>query len=289
MKSFENEYLRLLRTVIDQGEHILGRNGNTKAIFGEQIKFDLSDGFPLLTTKRMFFKGIIGELLWFINGHTNAHMLSDKGIHIWDGNSSRESLDSRGLHEYEEGICGPIYGYQWRHFNAEYKPDGKPSEQGFDQLKHVVDQIRSEPNSRRILLTSWNPIQLNEMCLEPCHVLYQFRVYHNKLHCHMYQRSCDVFLGLPFNISSVSLLTILLSKVCNLSPGTVTISFGDVHLYCTHIDQAHQQIVREPFKPPSIQIHKQLSSISDLENLNISDIELIDYNSHPKISAKMVV
>lgn len=289
MNSYEGEYLRLLQNVISNGKETHCRNGKTLSIFGEQIKFDLSDGFPLLTTKKMFFKGIIGELLWFIRGDTDSKILQEKGINIWNGNSSRKSLDQRCLFSYDEGTCGPIYGFQWRHFNANYSsPHADYKDKGVDQLSNVIEMIQTDPRSRRILLTSWNPEQQHKMCLEPCHVLYQFNVADGKLNCHMYQRSCDVFLGLPFNIASVSLLTILISRICNLIPGRIIISFGDVHVYQNHIEQSKLQLTRTPFDSPSVLIQKPLNSLSDLEQLEISDIELLDYKCHPRIIADMV-
>jgi len=215
-------YLHLLRQVITDGELRKTRNGNTLSIFGPRLEFNLDDQFPLITTKKMFVKGIFTELLWFLNGRTDNKRLQNEGVHIWDGNSSREYLDKRGLPEYEEGDCGPIYGFQWRRFNCRYLGKNVDISQipiekrEQDQLIEVIRLIRDDPMSRRIIINGWNPCQMVQMCLEPCHVLYQFYVRikdgQKYLSCHLYQRSADLFLGVPFNIASASLLTYILSS-----------------------------------------------------------------------------
>lgn len=293
----ETGYLNLLRHVIDNGEIRNTRNGNTLSIFGPRLEFNLKDQFPLITTKKMFVKGIFSELLWFLNGKTDNKVLQNEGVHIWDGNSSREYLDKRGLSRYDEGDCGPIYGFQWRRFNCKYLGKNVDISQipvekrEQDQLMEVIRLIREDPMSRRIIINGWNPCQTDEMCLEPCHVLYQFyvRIKDGKkyLSCHLYQRSADLFLGVPFNIASASLLTYILSSITNCNPDRLIISFGDAHIYHNHIEQVKLQLLRNPFDPPTITIPN--ISIDNLQNYNWKDFKMVNYYCHDAIKADMVV
>lgn len=293
----EIEYLTLLRNVIDNGELRNSRNGNTLSIFGPRLEFNLKDQFPLITTKKMFVKGIFSELLWFLNGKTDNKLLQNQGVHIWDGNSSREYLDKRGLSKYEEGDCGPIYGFQWRRFNCNYLgknvdiseiPTNTTSQ---DQLIEVIRLINEDPMSRRIIINGWNPCQTDQMCLEPCHVLYQFYVRikdgQKYLSCHLYQRSADLFLGVPFNIASASLLTYILSSLTNCKPDRLIISYGDAHIYENHIEQVKIQLMRSPLDFPKIIIPNM--SIDNLPNYNWKDFKIVNYYCHDAIKADMVV
>ena len=291
----ELKYLNSLRYILDNGEERQTRNAKTLSIFGIQLEFDLKDGFPLLTTKKMYWKGIIEELLWFLKSDTDSKNLSNKKVRIWDGNSTREYLDTRGLNQYEEGWCGPIYGYQWRHFNAEYKgPNHDYTGQGVDQLKNCIELIKNNPTSRRIYMSAWNPCQLDEMCLPPCHISYQFYVENansnclsdRKLSCQMYQRSGDMFLGVPFNIASTALLTNMIANHCGISLGKIKLVIGDAHIYQSHVNQVKEQLKRSPSILPSILIKKK---VDDLSEYNSSDIELLDYHSAGPIKARMVV
>lgn len=291
----ERTYLDLLRKILNEGEEREGRNGNTKSVFGERLEFNVHiDGFPLLTTKKMFWKGIVEELLWFLRGSTDANELSERGVFIWRGNSTREFLDSRGLTEYTEGECGPIYGYQWRSFNGAYpSKDG-----GVDQLRYVLKELIENPTGRRALLTGWNPQQLGAMCLPPCHVLYNFYLSPtNGLSCQMYQRSCDTCAGLPFNIASTALLTtIIATAIGNVPVNKVIIVIGDTHIYEQHYENAKLQSDRSPYDFPTLKIKKPAPSIEAsvdekikwIESLELSDFELVDYVSHPLIKYEMV-
>ena len=298
-KHEEYQYLNLLSKVIQKGEERQTRNAKTLSIFGEQIKFDISEGFPLLTTKRMYWKGIVEELLFFIRGDTNSKHLEEKGINIWQGNTTTDFLNKVGLDSYEEGDMGPMYGYQWRSYNKPYNIKNKyvlekvqtgiEVQTGIDQLQNCIDMIKNDPTNRRILLTAYNPCQLKESVLAPCHsIVVQFYVKENKLSCHMYQRSADTFLGLPFNIASTSLLTYLIAKITNLNPGEVIISLGDTHLYKDHIEMANRQLNRVPFKFPKLEILKDIKNIVDIENMTMDDFNLINYQCHKGIKASMV-
>ena len=288
--SGEQGYLDLLKSVLENGEERQTRNAITYSQFGAQLRFNCRESFPLLTTKRVFFRGIIEELLWFIRGDTNADHLADKGVHIWDGNSSREYLDSIGLNSYAPGDCGPVYGYQWRRWNEYYLGPGKNNGEGIDQFAEVVRLIREEPMSRRIFMSGWNPQQLKEMCLPPCHVSYQFYVNSkDELSVSLYQRSADLFLGLPFNIASTATLLYLLCNLCNKKPGDVIISIGDAHIYKDHLSQVKEQLANEIYQSPTLTINKNLESIEDIENLEFSDFVVNDYKCHKGIKAKMVV
>lgn len=283
----EKGYLNLLKDLLENGELRDTRNSKTISDFSKKIDFDVSTSFPLLTTKKMFWKGICHELLWFIKGHTDSKILEDKGINIWKGNSSREFLDSLGLTHYKEGDIGPMYGFQWRHFNAPYRgcDANYGVGDGIDQLQNCIDLIRNDPSSRRIYMSAWNPCQLKESVLAPCHMSYQFFVKDNKLSCILYQRSADTFLGLPFNIASVSLLVYILANMTDKLPGKVTVMIGDAHIYEDHIDAVRVQLEREPYQFPKLIIKNKHDNINDY---TFEDFEIVDYHYHPTINAKMI-
>ena len=282
----EYKYIQLLQKVLYTGEYRNGRNGETYSLFGEEIEFDIEKyGFPLLTTKKMFFRGIAEELFWFLKGDTNANNLKEKGVHIWDGNTNREYLDSIGLNGYPEGIAGPIYGFQWRNFNGEYINGQLPKlETSRDQLFNVLRELKENPSSRRIIFSGWNPNQLDSMCLPPCHVLYQFYVNNGKLNCQMYQRSADLFLGLPFNIASTALLTSIFANMSELVVGKIRICIGDAHIYKEHREPVLEQITRKPLCFSKLVI----KDVKDkLEDWTYNDISVEDYNSHGVLRANM--
>merc|ERR1712134_40010 len=260
----------------------------TKSIFGAQMRFSLSDNqFPLLTTKKTFLRGITEELLWFIAGSTNAKELHDKKVRIWDANASRAFLDSRGLHNREEWDLGPVYGFQWRHFGAKYNTmHDDYTGQGVDQLKNVIETIKTNPNDRRMLMVAWNPVDLDQMALPPCHCLCQFYVADGKVSCQLYQRSCDMGLGVPFNIASYALLTIMIAHVTGLEPGEFVHTLGDAHVYSNHFDQLREQIAREPRKFPKMKITRK---VNDIEDFKMEDFELSEYDPHPVIKMPMAV
>jgi thymidylate synthase len=298
----EKGYLELLQHILDHGEERHGRNGRTLAIFGARLEFDLRRGFPLLTTKRVFWRGIVEELLWFLRGSTDARELAAKNVHIWDGNSSREYLDSRGLQHYAEGELGTVYGWQWRNFGGTFAlgEDGRRADflkDGKDQIRYVLEQLASQPHGRRAVLSAWNPLQAHMMALEPCHVLYQFYVSNaGGLSCQVYCRSQDTMAGTPFNIGSTALLTTLLAKCLGLEPERVILVAGDTHIYDAHIAAAKEQVERVPYEFPTIEITKDINpsaSITEklgwLESLTFDDIKIHDYKCHPPIKIEMVV
>lgn len=287
--SEEWQYLDLVRRVLQQGDPRMDRTGTgVWSIFGAQSRYSLRDGtFPLLTTKTTWFKGVWLELLWFIQGCTDARVLSDQGVHIWDENGSREVLDALGFPERKEGDLGPVYGFQWRHFGAKYRGAGENYDgEGVDQLREIIRQIKEEPTSRRIVLSAWNPSAIPEMALPPCHVMCQFYVSQGELSCQLYQRSCDLGLGVPFNIASYSLLTILLAKTCNLKPGEFIHSMGDAHVYTNHADPLRLQFQRLPRKFPKLWINPE---VTDLFEFTKDDVRLEDYKPHRKIYLPMAV
>ena len=290
----EIQYLNLLKNIMDVGnEKSCSQRSclNTISTFGQHLKFSLdavNDGYkiPLLTTKRIFWRGVVEELLWFISGSTNGNILSNKGIHIWDKNCSREYLDSKGFYDREVGDLGPIYGFQWRHWGAKYKSmydDYK--NQGIDQLKNCIDMIKNDPDSRRIILCSWNVNDIDNMVIPPCHTLCQFYVSNGKLSCQLYQRSADCGLGIPFNIASYSLLTIIMAKVCNLQPGEFIHSIGDAHIYKDHIDPLLNQIDRSPRAFPYVNVKYH----ECIDNYRMGDIELKNYYPYDSIYMNMIV
>jgi thymidylate synthase len=292
-RTIDDDYFDLVSRIMANGEIRETRNGETLSVFSEKISVDLRKGFPLLTTKKMFYNGIIHELLWFIQGNTDSRLLEENGVKIWSGNTSKEFLEANGL-PYEEGIGGPIYGYMWRRFGEKYKyrvageereTDGL--EKGVDQLKNIVDEIRKNPSSRRLFMSAWNPCQLSQMCLPPCHVSYQFYVRNGELECQMYQRSADVFLGLPFNIASVALLTHLIASVCRLGVGNIHIVIGDAHIYKEHLDAVKIQLGRrnERYLLPSLRLRRKVQEVWDYK---FEDIEIVDYESASAIKARML-
>jgi thymidylate synthase len=262
------QYLDLLQSILAHGNKKSDRTGTgTLSIFGYQMRFYLSQGFPLLTTKKLHTKSIIYELLWFLRGDTNISYLKDHGVRIWD-----EWAD-------ENGDLGPIYGSQWRSWKT---ADGRT----IDQISQVIKQIQTTPHSRRLIVSAWNPGDIEKMALPPCHALFQFYIADGNLSCQLYQRSADVFLGVPFNIASYSLLTLMVAQVCNLQPGTFVHTFGDVHLYLNHIDQARLQLSRQPYPLPEMRINPQVKSIFDFK---YEDFELRNYQAHPHIKAEVAV
>ena len=272
------EYLDLLKHVQSKGIEKSDRTGTgTKSVFGYQMRFDLSKGFPLVTTKKIHVKSVIHELLWFINGSTNISYLKENGVRIWN-----EWADNNGN-------LGPVYGHQWRNWNSE----------GIDQIQEVIDTLRTNPDSRRMLISAWNPSVLpdtkisfaenvanNKAALPPCHAFFQFYVANNKLSCQLYQRSADVFLGVPFNIASYALLTMMVAQVTNYKPGDFIHTFGDVHLYSNHVEQVQEQLSRSPKKLPKIKLNSKITSIFDFK---YDDFELIGYDPYPLIKGKVAV
>ncbi|KAK8529948.1 hypothetical protein V6N13_102838 [Hibiscus sabdariffa] len=285
-KHEEHLYLNMIQDIISNGNLKDDRTGTgTLSKFGCQMRFNLRRTFPLLTTKKVFWRGVVEELLWFISGSTNAKVLQEKGIHIWDGNASREYLDSIGLTGREEGDLGPVYGFQWRHFGARYTDmHADYSGQGFDQLLDVIDKIKNNPNDRRIILSAWNPSDLKLMALPPCHMFAQFYVANGELSCQMYQRSCDMGLGVPFNIASYALLTCMIAHVCDLVPGDFIHVLGDTHVYSTHVRPLQEQLQKLPKPFPILKINPEKKNI---DSFVASDFNLIGYDPHKKIEMKM--
>jgi dihydrofolate reductase/thymidylate synthase len=290
----EMQYLNIAKRILDVGDKRYGRNGATRSTFNEHMTFDLRGGFPLLTTKKMFIRGIVEELLFFLRGDTDTSALSQKKVHIWEGNTSNEFIKSAGL-SYAEGVMGPMYGYQWRNFNAEYKVDAKglpisTRGYGFDQLEDVVNLIKTDPTSRRILMTTYNPAQAKEGVLYPCHsIILQFYVSGDYLDMFCYNRSQDFFLGTPYNIASSSLLLMIVAKLTNKTARNFNLTTGDTHLYESHIDAITTQLENLPYMRPSIEITKALDNISDIDNLKSTDFVLKKYICHNPIKADMVV
>ncbi|PIA52756.1 hypothetical protein AQUCO_01000552v1 [Aquilegia coerulea] len=284
----EYVYLRLVQEIISNGTQKGDRTGTgTLSKFGCQMRFNLRKSFPLLTTKKLFWRGVVEELLWFISGSTNAKVLQEKDIHIWDGNASRAYLDSIGLADREEGDLGPIYGFQWRHFGARYtNMHADYSGQGFDQLLDVIDKARNKPDDRRIVLSAWNPSDLKLMALPPCHMFAQFYVVNGELSCQMYQRSADMGLGVPFNIASYALLTYMIAHVCDLVPGDFIHVIGDAHVYRNHVRPLQEQLQKLPKPFPILKINPQKK---DIDSFTAADFTLIGYDPHGKIAMKMAV
>ena len=263
------EYLDLMRDVLENGVEKTDRTGTgTRSLFGRQLRFNLSRGFPLVTTKKVHMRSILHELLWFIRGDTNAGSLQDVGVSIWD-----EWADP------ETGELGPVYGHQWRSWPS-------PGGESIDQLRDVLDQIRTNPDSRRLLVSAWNVADLPDMALAPCHVMFQFYVAEGRLSCQLYQRSADLFLGVPFNIASYALLTMMIAQVSDLEPGDFVHTFGDVHLYTNHLDQARLQLGREPRSLPIMQLDPSVKSLFDFR---YEHFQLEGYDPHPKINAPVAV
>lgn len=285
----EVQYLRLLSKILNKGELRQTRNSKTWSLFNETLTFDLQKGFPLLTTKKMFWKGIVEELLFFIRGDTNTKHLEEKGVNIWKGNTSQEFIDKLGL-PYKEGDMGVLYGWNWRHFGAEYKDCNTDyTGKGFDQLKKIIDEIKNNPNSRRILMTDFNPAIAHLGVLYPCHsLILQFYIRENKyLDVKMYQRSVDSFLGLPFNISSTGLLLHIISKLTNKTAGRITLTLGDCHIYESHKEQVERQLKRLPYDLPEIEI-PDFKNLEEVENSKLEDYKIKNYNCHKGIKAQMI-
>lgn len=262
------QYLELMRDVLEGGLEREDRTGTgTRSTFGRQLRFDLRDSFPLLTTKRVFFKGVVHELLWILNGDTNVKYLQENGVHIWDDWAD------------EDGELGPVYGAQWRTWRS---PDGEV----IDQLQWVLDEIQRNPSSRRLIVSAWNPSDLEQMALPPCHTLFQFYVAGDDLSCQLYQRSADLFLGVPFNIASYALLTCMIAQVSGLRPGEFVHTFGDVHLYLNHLDQARDQLSRRPYAPPQLELNPEIESLFDFA---YEDVSVLNYEAHPSIRAPVSV
>jgi len=291
-KSEENQYLELIQTILERGSDEITRNGKTRSIFGYFMRFSLSDGkIPLITTKQTAWKACFKELMWFISGCTDNQKLIDQNVHIWDANGSREFLDSRGLDNLAENDLGPVYGHQWRHFNAPYETChtdylGK----GIDQLSNIITALKDaeQRSSRRLVMSAWNPCQLDEMALPPCHILAQFNVRDGKyLSCSLYQRSGDVGLGVPFNIASYSFLTHILAKHCDLVAEEFVYCLGNAHIYNDHIEPLKEQLTREPYEFPKIRIRSVKERVEDY---TIDDLEWdAPYLHHPTIKMKMIV
>lgn len=310
----EHQYLNLIRTILAEGEHRPDRTGTgTRSIFAPpQLRFSLSKPgptptsnpipiLPLLTTKRVFLRAVLAELLWFISGSTSSLPLSEAGIKIWDGNGSREFLDRVGLGYREVGDLGPVYGFQWRHFGAEYV-DAKTdyTEQGYDQLADVVRKLKETPFDRRIIMSAWNPADLKKMALPPCHMFAQFYVSYppasengekkkGMLSCLLYQRSCDMGLGVPFNIASYALLTHILAHATDLNPGTLVHTMGDAHVYLDHIDALGEQLSREPNEFPELRIKRKDRGSGMIDGWKEDEFEVIGYQPHKAIKMKMSV
>lgn len=259
------QYLDLLQDIMENGVDKMDRTGvGTRSVFGRQMRFDLSKGFPLVTTKKVHLKSIIHELLWFIKGDTNIKYLQDNGVRIWN-----EWAD-------ENGNLGPVYGAQWRNWNND----------GIDQLGDVIERIKTKPNDRRLIVTAWNPSQIGQMKLPPCHMMFQFYVANGKLSCMLYQRSCDMFLGVPFNIASYALLTMMIAQVCGLKPGEFIHTLGDTHIYHNHFEQVRTQLSRTPLPLPTMKINPNIKDINDFK---YEDFELIGYESYDTIKAPVAV
>ena len=291
----ELQYVNLIRKIMDEGSWEEGRNGRTKSIFGHTMRFSLQGGkIPILTTKKTAWKTCLKELLWFIRGETDNKLLQKQGVHIWDGNSSKEFMESRGLGHYPEGKLGKIYGFQWRHFNAEsdlqtgkaiYDKEGN---RGVDQLQQIIDALKDpkQRTSRRLIMTAWNPCQLDEMALPPCHVMCQFNVHDgNKLSCALTQRSVDASLGAPFNIASYSFLTHILAEHCGLEAYEFVHFMGNCHIYEDHIEPMKAIFDRTPYAFPTLEIYRKKENINDYE---MEDFFVSDYHSHEAIKMKMV-
>ena len=288
LKHEEYQYLHLIKDILEDGHRETTRNGTTISLFGRSMRFSLKDNkIPILTTKQTAWKTCLKELLWFIRGSTDNRKLLSQNVHIWDGHSSREYLDSIGMHDREEGDLGPIYGHQWRHFNAPYTDCNTDyTGKGVDQLQYVIDMLKNPETrtSRRIVMTAWNPCQLQEMALPPCHILCQFNVHSgNKLSCALYQRSGDVGLGVPFNIASYSFLTHLLAKHCGLEAFEFVYFLGNAHIYDDHSEPLKEQLSHVPFEFPTIQINP----CDSLNDYKITDFVVQNYKMHEKINMKM--
>ena len=277
-------YLDLLHRVLDEGRPRSDRTGvGTRGVFGHQMRFDLRAGFPLLTTKKLHTKSIIYELLWFLSGRTDNQWLVERGVTIWN-----EWADAAACARFgrREGDLGPVYGHQWRNFGATRLPDGTYAKDGVDQIRWLLAEIRRNPHSRRLIVSGWNPAEAEQVALPPCHTLFQFYVQDGELSCQLYQRSADVFLGVPFNIASYALLTCMIAQVCGLRPGDFVHTLGDAHLYSTHVEQARLQLTRAPRALPTLVLAPQ---VTDLFAFRFEDIQIAGYDPHPGIKAAVAV
>ena len=277
-------YLDLLTAILERGKDRTDRTGTgTRGIFGHQMRFDLREGFPLLTTKKLHVKSIIHELLWFVSGETHVKNLQDAGVRIWNDWATAEQTARFGR---QEGDLGPVYGHQWRNFGATRKADGTYEKDGVDQLKRVLHDIKENPHSRRLIVTGWNPKEADQVALPPCHTLFQLYVQDGELSCQLYQRSADVFLGVPFNIASYALLTMMIAHVSGLRLGDFVHTFGDAHLYKNHLEQAKLQLERTPRALPRMVINP---AAKDLFAFRFEDFTLEGYDPHPHIKAEVSV
>jgi thymidylate synthase len=270
----EQQYLDLLKDCVINGNHVEGRNGVTLSTFGVRMEFDVSETVPAMTTKRLAWKTVIKELLWFVSGDTSNKTLNDMGVHIWDGNSSREYLDDNGFEDREEGELGPIYGYQWRNWGG----------LNIDQLKNCVESIKTNPHSRRHIISAWNVGDIPKMALPPCHLLYQFYVNGDKLDIQMYQRSGDAFLGVPFNIFSYTVLLYMVAHVTGLKPGRFIHVIGNFHIYNEHLNVVNKQLLRTPLEFPRLEITRD---VKDIDDFKLSDFKLVGYKHKGSLRAKM--
>lgn len=278
------QYLDLLKTVLDKGAEKSDRTGTgTRSIFGYQMRFDLRKGYPLLTTKKLSTRSIFQELLWFLHGHTDVRWLKERGVTIWDEWATAEQTARFGR---KEGDLGPVYGHQWRNFGATLKPDGTYEKDGVDQITHLIQMIKKTPDSRRLIVTGWNPKEADTVALPPCHTLFQFYVSNNRLSCQLYQRSADIFLGVPFNIASYALLTHMIAQVCDLEVGDFVHTIGDAHLYSNHLEQAKLQLTREPKNLPTLRLNPAKKNIFDFV---YEDFTIENYDPHPGIKAPIAV
>ncbi len=281
----EKQYLNLLKDIIKENNIKISRNSKVYSKFGVHMEFNLLDGFPLLTTKKMPWKTILRELIWFINGETDNKVLNEKNVHIWDLNSTKEFLESRKLSYEIEGDLGPIYGFQWRHFGAEYTDcDSDYKNKGIDQLKYVINEIKTNPTSRRIIMSSWNPIDIPKMALPPCHVMVQFNVEPPFIDAQLYQRSGDMFLGVPFNIASYSFLLSIIGHICNYIPRKLIHVIGDAHIYENHLNAVNLQLSRTINNLPKLEI-RNLDNIDDIKE---EMFKIFNYNPEPSIKAEMI-
>lgn len=288
----EMQYLDVVRDIIENGVERSDRTGvGTLSKFGVQMRFSLRNNtIPLLTSKRVFWRGVAEELFWFIRGSTSNQELQEKGVHIWDGNGSKDFLEKRGLGHREEGDLGPVYGFQWRHFGAEYKTMHDSYEgEGVDQIAQIIETIRTNPNDRRMILSAWNPAALHEMALPPCHLMCQFYVANGELSCQMYQRSADMGLGVPFNIASYSLLTHMMAHATGLQAGDFIHVIGDAHVYLNHVEPLRKQLERLPRPFPTLTIRNREAGEGSIDGYSMSDLKVDGYHPYPTIKMEMAV
>lgn len=278
------QYLDFLQLVLEQGGEKSDRTGTgTRSVFGHQMRFDLNKGFPILTTKRVHFRSIAIELLWFLSGNTNVQYLQDNKVSIWDEWATAQQTARFGR---PAGELGPVYGHQWRNFAASQNEDGSYAQDGFDQVSWLINEIKTNPNTRRLIVSGWNPKEANQVALPPCHTLFQFFVQDGKLSCQLYQRSADIFLGVPFNIASYALLTHMVAQICDLGVGDFVWTGGDCHLYSNHIEQAKLQLSRDPLALAKLTLNPEIRNIFDFK---YEDIQLENYQHHAAIKAEVAV